>query len=283
METLAVFVAGTVTAAALPMCLLLSARAPMQPGRVARFARRQHLTITPGNGNQVVCYLAITRRWRVAALIAAYLLWLGYLLLDTADGRVLRLDLLYLLAAWFVGAVIAEARLARRPAGVRRRASLLPRQPAAYLSRSARLAMPAALLCSVLVAVLTLAAALTGREFEPRPAGFGFGSAVIVTALVWAVRREVLGRPQPADLPADQLAADDAIRSRSLHVLAGAGTALVLYAVGYQLQAFADYPPGSAAALLVVAAVPLPLVAPLLGWAVATASWAVRRPTAQPT
>jgi hypothetical protein len=125
-----------------------------------------------------------------------------------------------------------------------------------------------------------------GRRVRPGP-GRGWaqpdrrvgsvGGTVVapaVAAVVWAVRRQVLARPQPV-LPPDQLAADDAIRSRSLHVLSGSGAALVGYAVLGQL--FALWPEGPAAGHAYPLLGILPLVVPLLGWLVATSRWTVSR------
>lgn len=185
--------------------------------------------------------------------------------------------MLQALAGWFVGAVVAEARLARRPAGQRRVASLQPRDPAAYLSWPARLVLPAALAVSLALGLLALVASLAGRGVDGRSALLAPIVAVAVAGVVWAVRNRVLTRPQPADLPPDQRAADDAIRSRSLHVLAGAGAALVLYAVIYQLDAVGLVLPRFD---VEAAEIVLALGAPLLGWLVATARWSVRRPLA---
>jgi hypothetical protein len=87
----------------------------------------------------------------------------------------------------------------------------------------------------------------------------------------------VLDRPQPV-LPPDQLAADDAIRSRSLHVLAGAEATLVLYAVGFQLRALRDAFPAAEAEFLAIGPL-ISIGASMLGWIVATCPWSVRRPS----
>lgn len=46
--------------------------APVPRERVARFARRQGLAITPDNGAAVIRYLATTRRWRAGCLVGAF-------------------------------------------------------------------------------------------------------------------------------------------------------------------------------------------------------------------
>src|SRR5436190_15376687 len=53
------------------LCVLLavnSAYGPVARHRVALFARRQRLIITVANGEQVIRYLATTRRWRAAGI-----------------------------------------------------------------------------------------------------------------------------------------------------------------------------------------------------------------------
>jgi hypothetical protein len=244
---------------------------PVRRARVARFARRLRLRITPDNGNQVVAYLATTRRWRIAGVVTALAgyAWVMVVLLERDE---LTAGVLQILSGWFVGALIAEARLAQRPAGERRSASLRPRDPAHYLSAAARLALPTALAVSLILGVATLAAGASGEGIDGRGALLAQLAAVAVAAAVWTIRRRVLVRPQPADLPPDRRAADDAIRSHSLHVLAGAGAALVLYAVSYQLAALGELIPPAYAGMAIVA-----LAAPVLGWLVATASWPVRR------
>lgn len=262
---------------AVPVLLLASARAPVSRARVARFARRQQLDITPGNGNEVIAYLATTRRWRVAGLLTAYglgLAWLVWQVWQGGDGGTL--SLLQLLAGWFIGAVVAEARLARPPRGPARAASLQPRDRKAYLSLPARMCLPTALLISLAIGGLTLLSAIIGRTPDRTTAVGAAAAAVAIYALVWTVGRHVLTRPQTV-LPPDRRAADDALRSRSLHVLAGAGAALILYAVIYQLDALRAVWPGIDAQLH-GAAVLLTFAAPLWGWFVATAPWSVRHP-----
>jgi hypothetical protein len=108
---------------------------------------------------------------------------------------------------------------------------------------------------------------------DVRLAALAVVAAAAVATVVWTVRRRVLDRPQPM-VPPDQLAADDAIRSRSLHVLAGAGATLVLYAVNHQLRALRDAFPGAEAEFLAVEPL-ITLGAPVLGWIVATRPWSV--------
>jgi hypothetical protein len=244
--------------------------------RVTRFARPQQLEITPDNGSQVIAYLATTRRWRTAGVLVA-LVGYAWLTLVPPERAELTVGVLQVLSGWFVGAVVAEARLVRRPAGERRSASLQPRDPAHYLSRPARLALPAALAVSLLVGLVSLAEAVSGPGVDGRAALLAQVAAVAVAAVVWAVRRQVLLRPQPADLPPDRQSADDAIRSRSCTCWraparrwcstrrstssARCGSSLHRSEPGCSCWHWAQ---------------------PVLGWLVATAHWPVRRPAPVP-
>lgn len=259
--------------------LLRAAVAPVSRARLERFARRQQLVITPTNGNRVIAYLATTRRWRSAGVLAALALaltWVGYAATIRTGDFEAEINVLHLVAGWFVGAVIAEARLARSPGGPVRLAALQPREASMYLPRYAQWLVPVALAASVALGLITVAVAAAGKEPDVRTAGIAQVAAFVVAGVVWAVSRLVLARPQPV-LPPDELAADDAIRSRSLHVLAGSGTALVLYAVISQLVALGEALSGAAVAVTGGAAFVLIFAAPLLGWLVATRPWSVRR------
>src|SRR5262249_514282 len=100
----------------------VSVYGPVARSRVRRFAQRQRLLITAANGNAVIVYLAVTRRWRAAGLATGLAISIAWSLRDNA----VRLNALTLFAGWFVGALIAEARIVRRPPGERRQASLTP-------------------------------------------------------------------------------------------------------------------------------------------------------------
>ena len=98
--------------------------------------------------------------------------------------------------------------------------------------------------------------------------------------MVNRVQARVLRRPQPVDAP-DVIAANDAIRSRSLHVLTGGGATLVLYCLLGQLWLVADLMSADDAARIHGVAALGFFVVPLLGWSMATATWRVVRPTGE--
>jgi hypothetical protein len=186
----------------------------------------------------------------------------------------IRVVFVTLFAGWFVGALIAEIRLARTSFGPRRAASLTARVPVMYLPRFAWWLVPVMAAISLALGVTTAVVVLGGATIGPT-AWMLCGAAVLVAVVVNRVQRRVLRRPQPVDAP-DVLAADDAIRSRSLHVLTGGGTTLVLYCVLGQLTELpplvgGTFPPtGAAQAIEAVTTLGVFLV-PIIGWAVATA------------
>lgn len=256
--------------------LIWAAAAPVRSPRVQQFARRHHLVITANNEPQVIEYLKTTRQWRVAGLataLTAGLAWVTYAVITGSSGEIY---VLQLFAGWFIGAVIAEARLARAPRGQLRRASLAPRAVSMYLPRFPQVLLSATLGVSLALGVVTGLLAAAGRGPDGRTAVIALVAALISAGVVWAVARLVVTRPQPV-LPPDQLAADDAIRSRALHVLAGSGVALVLYAAASQLSALSPALAEGAAKVTNATALVLVFVAPLLGWWVATRPFSVRR------
>lgn len=213
----------------------------VERARVMRFARRHELPITVHNGQQVLGYLATTRRWRAFGLAAGLVVSVAWFLPD------ITVHSLYLFAGWFVGALIAEFRVARLPHGPNPAALVTPRRLADYVSTPARLILPVATALCLTVGAFTVDL-------------FWTVAGVVTALVVWLIQRHVLRRPQPLAEP-DRMRADDAIRSRSLHVLAGGGATLVLYCVIGQLG-------GN---------VPLAIIVPIVGYVVATQVWHVAR------
>jgi hypothetical protein len=239
---------------------------PVDRVRVERFARRQRLTVTPENGDQIIRYLATTRRWRAAGLTAGLVLSIGLHV-----PAMLRFDFITLFAGWFAGALVAEARVAHLNVGPRRAASLQRRRPSAYLPRLDWALVPAAAGGATVVGAGTVALAAVGAARPSWTAGLWLVVALGVAAAVRWVQHLVVRRPQPLAAPA-VLAADDAIRSRSLHVLAGGGMALVVLCVLAQLGAMAPTADDATEAITVVRTVGV-LVVAAIGWGIATSPW----------
>ncbi len=249
---------------------------PVSRERVERFARRQRLVITQDNGNQVIRYLATTRRWRVAGFVAGFVLST----MTTPEGEILRIDFVTLFVGWFLGALVAEIRVAHLAHGPVRAASLQPRRPARYVSPVAWVLVPAAAIVASGVAVSTGVAAFSGVADPDWTAWAWFSAAVAVAVAVRAIQLTVLRRAQPHAEP-DVTAADDAIRSRALHVLAGGGAALVLFLVLRQLSAVHLLSDRAQMTVADVQTVGVFVVA-AMGWMVATAIWAPPRPRPGP-
>lgn len=191
--------------------------------RLERFAMRQDLEITFANGPLVINYLAATRRWRVAGFIVGSVLAAG---VDFHRGSGLQFGFTGPFLGWFVGASVAEWQLGRRGRdGLRRTALLAARRFTDYLGR---------LVDATVVAVWSLLLALETDVVITADSGHLQLAAMLpvtiaTAAALFLVARRVLVRPQAVAAP-DVLAADDAIRSRSLHVLAG--SSLVIAALG---------------------------------------------------
>lgn len=220
------------------------AQGPVDRKRLERFASRHDLTITARNGNQVIRYLATTRRWRFFGLACGLVVSVVWSLPN------ITVNSLYLFAGWFAGALFAELRVASLPRGTKKVALIAPRRIAQYLPTAARLLTPAA-------AVLCLVVGAFTRDL------LWTGAGIVVGVVVWLIQRHVLRRAQPG-AGLEEIAADDAIRSRSMHVLTGGGTALILYCVLGQLS---EHP------MVVIGVVSVPV----LGYVVSTSAWRVAR------
>lgn len=239
---------------------------PVSRRRVERFARRQSLRITEGNGGLVIGYLATTRRWRAAGLIASVATVAVY---SWWQDRAVQLSFLSIFAGWFVGAVIAEWRISTAASGSRRVASLVPRRAADYLPAYARW-LPVVFWAVAFGTGVSAAGYLLAHGRAVPAALFGWLAVMVgVGVAIVQVQRHVLRRPQPlAD--ADVLAADDAIRSRTLHVLSGSTLALGGYLATAVLGAVQDVAWLNDGPVSPVSAIAI-LLAPILGVLIATA------------
>jgi hypothetical protein len=246
---------------------------PVSRERLSQFAKRQRQVITAGNGNLVIAYLATTRRWRATGLLVSLV---AGVVVGVRTGRY-SVDALTLLSGWFAGAVVAEWRVGRPPAAERRAASLVPRVATAYLPRSARALPLATAGLSLIVLLVALSLNHRPRALPLRSLAIWAAIAVVLAAAARVVERRILDRSQPLTEP-DVLAADDAIRSRSLHVVVGATATLALFCVSSQLTALAgaltDTPEAARLRTLSVVAAFGGL---LIGRMAALSPWAVRR------
>jgi hypothetical protein len=271
-----VLLVGLVVAVAFVVVMVHFSGGPMSRARVETFARRQRLTVTTDNGNQVIRYLAVTRRWRVAGFVGGFLASQ----LTAPDQMILYFGFIPLFAGWFLGALIAEVRVSHLSYGRLRAASLQPRRLRHYLRPTALAAVPVAAAVSLAIGVGTAVAAALDAAAPDWTAWAWLSLGLGTAAAVRTVQLRIVGRPQPLADP-DVLAGDDAIRSRSLHVLSGGGAALVLLIALTQLGA--AHVGGSVAEQTVEAVQALgTFVVALIGWLIATSLFPPRGPLELP-
>lgn len=252
----------------------MSTTRPFQPvkrARLYRFARRQSLPITVENGALVLRYLATTRRWRGGGMlvsVVASAMW------SSLAGAGFTLQGAALFAGWFVGAVIAEWRvgLAVDAAAGARAALLVPRRLANYLPWPIL-----AILAAAATAVFGIElAALTSSRHDRLDLGAVTLASIAVAAVIGGVARHVLRRAQPLDEPG-VLDADDALRSRSLRVLAGSGIALAGYALSITVTVAVRHSTSWGTGAVSVGTALGNLLLPIVGVLVATAPSRTRR------
>lgn len=190
-------------------------------------------------------------------------------------------DVAWVFVGYLVGALYAEVALVRPVGRGRRSASLVPRRLDDFLSRRVLWVQRGLAASTALAAIISLA-----LPFDPpRPswvvvAGFSVYAAGFAAALE-ALQRWIVRRPQPFGDPS-VIVADDAIRSQSVHSMAGAGVAVLLLmsAGGSVLLAMSDvavlrwtmWLPAMTATVLALVACPR----------VGERSWRVRRAVGPP-
>jgi hypothetical protein len=228
---------------------------------VERWAQSAGLALTDENRRVVRRYLTWNRRARRAGGLAGFIL--PNLYLGIVDHAFVGFPFPFILGGYLLGAVVAEV-VVNRPRGRSGAALLVARRLDDYLPGRV-LALQRGL--PVVAVLLPVAFALSPfPDLVPSPnvepdtlAGFAVPAAVAVgTAMVLeTLQRLIVARRQPIASHND-LAVDDAIRSSSLHVLAGAALAMLLFAVAVEVT--------SLAAFAEAAAWPVPLAwVPLAG------------------
>jgi hypothetical protein len=264
-------VSGALAVAAFLTWLWWSLR-PVQRREVERFVWESGLVLTVENGSRIVDVIARTRFWRVVGVVTSLAVFVLLGVVEIVADQSLTVSLLMVLGVligYYVGSVVAEFRTARRVVGPGlRSASIAPRDPEDYIGGWAR-RWPLVLgVTGVGAAVVAVAAG--NRDLWLPAAGLGAGVVAVTTALI---TRYVLERPQSTEA-ADLRAADDAIRSRSLHVLAGSAVGIQLWlaslAVGGMILSLAAHVAASRTAatvgpVVVLFAVVIPLGATVVG------------------
>jgi hypothetical protein len=202
---------------------------------VEGWARAHALTLTDENRIMVRWYLRNARVLRTWGVLAGlFLPSLIALALGAGDATPVPQNPVWIFVGYLVGALYAELSLVRPVDPRRRAASLVPRELGDYLPR--RL-----LMAQRVMGALILAAGVAVVLVPFRDDWFDVDRllclVVAVTGAAVAVGLErveawVVQRPQPFASPS-LVAADDAIRSQSVHSLAGSGLAVLLLAFSY--------------------------------------------------
>lgn len=248
-----------------------------KPGEVATWAESYRLRLTHGNVALVRGYVRLAITVRVVGGVAGA--YLGYLTdrafgVDSSAGAGFWT---WVVGGWLIGALWAQRQVAAPTAGTGV-ASLTPRRLSDYLPGGLRWAPLAA---TLFIVASTIAIRVT---FEPDVVGLstpstatlviGLTTCALVTGLVRLTEAHIIGQRQ-APSAADVLAADEAIRTSTVHQVAGAGTAMIC-TMGISLWfAMSDH----AASMSATAPIPILLtVGAFVSWRYFTyRSWQVRR------
>lgn len=249
----------------------LAAAGPVSLTRTRRFARRQQLLVTVGNGPLVVRALAMTHRWRVLGLTTGVLLGLVWAMRDAR----LTLNFAAAFLGWFAGAVIAEWRLAGLPVeGERRTASLTRRTAWGYLRMDSTILL--AVTCLVLLGLfVTVSVRSQGDGAIVAQAGVWLVAATLGLGAVWVTLARVAARPQPRSTR-ELLAADDALRARSANVLAGSAIVAAGYPAANLLALMGATATGDTAQAWGAASLVSVFVTVIVGWLAAVRPSPVR-------
>lgn len=211
---------------------------PVDRREVEEVATAADLVVTIDNAPVVQEWVARTRLWRTLGVLAAMAGMLLAAVLSWRSARSVDIPLTILLwglVGYWAGSVIAELTTARAMRGDGpRSASLAPREMASYVGDWAtrwpvRLAAAGG-------AGMAVTLALGERSWWVWACGLGVIAVAVVTRLV---SRYVLDRPQPVQAE-DVSAADDAVRSRSLHALGGTAVGIGIWLASISLGAAAS-------------------------------------------
>lgn len=213
---------------------------------VARWASSAGLELTDGTRPVVRRYITGSRRARSVGGVVGFLAPMIYArVAEAALGREVITEsdaggwsLLLMFAGYLLGSVVAEL-VINRPG--ERQGPLMPgsRRVGEYLSHYLLVIQRSlGIACAALVGAYAL---LSPFVRTPEPSvGFvavygsvGVGVAVVIEAL----QRVIIGRPRVAEDP-DALAVDDAMRSSSVHLVSGAGIAILIFIAAVLVSAF---------------------------------------------
>jgi hypothetical protein len=209
---------------------------------VVRWANSAGVELTPTSAPVVRRHLAWSRRSRTVGGLAGFLAPGIHARVTTGDSDPGGLSVVLMLVGYLLGALFAEVvvsrfhgRTAAESVGPRRLEDYLP----AYVLVLQR---GLAILVGLLVVAYVLLEPHTHRSVPPPALIATFGLAgVCVAALVEALQRRVVARRTPVTSPIDP-PVEDALKSSSAHVMAGAGIGLLLNVVGPLVLALLTLP-----------------------------------------
>jgi hypothetical protein len=195
-------------------------KAAVNREEIDEWATRRGLTLTEGSRPVIADYLVRTRQYRLkGALIGLVVPFqLGVVGLEMALG-------------YLLGALYAEFTQERPVDSGTRAAALAPRAVEDYL--------PSFVLVVLRTVSASMAVLMPLHLWGPAREGsapqvstiLGGASAAVLPLVIEYLLRRMVAQPQPA-LSGDLLAADDAIRSSSIHAVAGAGACACLLLLG---------------------------------------------------
>jgi hypothetical protein len=201
------------------------------------WAERMDLQLTPRNEGIVRSYIARTRFLRfTGALVSFFAPTVYQAYVGTPPPVPLDFSLFDALLGYLLGAVTAELTI-KRPKADEPRALLMPSELSDYVPPMFVTAFRISAL--VALALVPLYRLLPARwnlanlnDFPPEIVLLP--TILLIGGGVELLQRYIVARPQPA-VESDLVNADDAIRSASVHALAGAGIALESLIVSGQL------------------------------------------------
>ena len=262
--------------------VVVVALAPPRRRRLDEWAEAHGLVLTAVNRPMVRYYLRTARLLRSLGVLAgAVLPTLAVRAWGGDQGTGVPWGIVWAYVGYLVAALYAELTVVR-PAPARRLASLAPRRLEDYLPAPHRWVQWSA-------AGAVVVGALAAAALDPAPTrwanGYGSGRtpvvlaavAVGVAAVVELLERWVVRRPQPLG-SADLVAADDAIRSQSVHSLCGGGVALLVLLASAQAAALGQRDLGDLRRALFAAAAGGVLASYVACKWLAHRAWRVRRP-----
>lgn len=196
---------------------------------VARWANSANVALTNESRPVVRRYLAWSRRCRTAGAFA------GFLAPVITSAVIGKPDdpgpwaVALMVVGYLLGALLAEV-VINRPEHGKGTALLVPRRLGDYLPAYVLVLQRGLAILSVLMVPVYALLEPHARFSTPSVAGAAaFGVAgVCIAAFIEGLQRRIIARRQPVTRAAD-LTLDDAMRASSLHVLAGAGIALLIY------------------------------------------------------